>query len=150
MPAHVFLSPEWIEAIREIRNEYAGRVDEPAVEIAANITVTDTPFDESVVRGHVDTTGRTLVIEEGHIEHAHFGVEVTYEIAHQVFVDRDPATVMQIVLGGRVKLTGDSSRILMLAGATPPPDPDAETLGLAREILSRIDEITQITSDHDA
>ena len=142
---YLFLSPEWIVAVREIRDDFAGRVDQPEVDIAANVTVTEAPFDEPTVRGHVDTTGDAIAIDEGHIDHAHFGIEVTYEIAHQIFIERDPATVMQVVLGGRVKLTGDSSRILMLAGAAQPPDLDdtGEAVSLAREILARIDEITR-------
>ena len=88
----------------------------------------------------------TISIDEGHIDHAHFTVEMPYEIAHQVFVDRDPAQIMQIILGGRVKLTGDSSRVLALAGAATPP-PDGSETGLAREILRRIDAITHAPDD---
>ena len=142
----VFLSPEWIAAMREIRDEFAGRVDPPTLDLAANVTITDAPFDDPTVRGHVDTTGEAVAVDEGHIDHAHFGVELTYEIAEQIFVDRDPATVLQIVLSGRVKLTGDSARVLQLAGTMTPPDPDAEpdeaSAGLAREILARVDAIT--------
>ena len=146
MSTHVFLSPGWIVAVREIRDEYADRAEVPTVEIAANVTVTDAPFDEPEVRGHVDTTGSTVSIDLGHVDHAHFTVEMPYEIAHQVFVDRDPAQIMQIILGGRVKLTGDSSRVLALAGTATPP-PDGSETGLAREILRRIDAITHSPDD---
>ena len=147
MSVHLFLSPGWIVAVREIRDEYAHHADQIDIEIAANVTITDAPFDDAVVRGHVDTTGESFVIDEGHVDHAHFGVEMPYDIAHQVFIERDPATLMTIVLSGRVKLSGDSSRVLMLAGAAAPPDPDAENAGIAREILRRIDEITHLDPD---
>ena len=138
----MFLSEGWIVAVREIRDEFQSRFDPPAVDIAANITITDAPFDEPVVRGHIDTTGPVLMIDEGHIEHASFGVEMPYDIAQQVFVDRDPARVAQILFEGRVKLTGDSSQVLLLAGAAAPPGPTGDEVSLAREVLRRIDEIT--------
>ncbi len=142
MSAHVFLSPGWIVAVGEIRDDYADRVDPAAIEIAANITIPAAPFDETTVRGHIDTTGSALMIDEGHIDHADLGIEMPYDIAHQVFIERDPATMMAILMGGRVKLTGDSSKILLLVGAAAPPDPASKTTGMAREILHRIDEIT--------
>jgi len=139
---HPFLSPEWVVSVREIRADYADRVGPADFEVAANVTVTDPPFGTGPVFGHIDTTGPTLTIEEGHLDQPDFSIEVPYEIAKQLFVDRDPAQVMPALLGGRVKLTGDSSKILLLAGSIVPPPDDDELVLTAREVLQRIDSAT--------
>jgi len=104
---HEFLSPTWIDAVRAIRDDYTDRVEDPEVEIVANVTVTDAPFAEPTVRGHVDTTARPPSIDVGHVDHAQFGIELPYTLALQVFIERDPATVLTVMLGGHMKLTGD-------------------------------------------
>ncbi len=142
MLTHPFLSPEWIGAVREIRADYAGRTGPVEFDVAANVTVTDPPFGDGPVRGHIDATGPALTIEEGHLDHPDFSIEVPYEVARQLFVERDPAQVMPALMGGRVKLTGDSSKILLLAGTIAPPPGDDERVALAREVLHRIDAVT--------
>jgi len=140
--SHPFLSPDWIAAVRAIRADYTDGTTPPEFEVAANVTVTDPPFGTGPVFGHIDTTGPTLTIEEGHLDRPDFSIEVPYEIAHQLFVDRDPAQVMPALLGGRVKLTGDSSKILLLAGSIVPPPDDDKRVVMAREVLHRIDAVT--------
>lgn len=151
---HPFLSPEWIAAMRDIRADYAEHDREVEIDIAANVTVTDPPFGDGAILGHVDTTGPTLMIEEGHLDDADFGLEVPYAIAKQLFVDRDPSQVMPALMGGKFKLTGDSSKVLALASLISPPpsgatgvdalpeDADVPT-DVLRGIARRIDEITE-------
>jgi len=153
-----FLSPEWITAMRALRAEYAtaeAEVSEiaanrrDALEIAANVTVTSPPFGDGPILGHIDTTGPTLMLEEGHLDRADFGVELPYDLARQLFVERDPAQVMPALLGGAIKMTGDSSKVLALAGLLAPPatgaagDVDDATATLVRDIVRRVDEITE-------
>ncbi len=142
MPVHPFLSPEWIATVRGIRNEYDQRVEGPVVELAANVTVTATPFEDDV-RGHLDARGSTIMLEEGHLDNPDFTIEMPYDVARQIFVDRDPHSLIPVLLGGRVKLTGDSSKILLLAGVFTPPEADSEAAAVPREVLARIDAITQ-------
>lgn len=140
-----FLSQEWILAAAEIRDEYRDRVGPTEIAIRANVTVTEAPFDEPTIHGHVDTTGGAISLDQGHLGESDFHLEVRYELARTLFVDRDPQAILAALLGGQVKLTGDSSKILGLAGmATPAPD-GAEAGALAREIAQRIDAITDKT-----
>ncbi|MGZ0219192.1 MAG: hypothetical protein ACKVIY_09275 [Acidimicrobiales bacterium] len=142
MTVHTFLSPEWIVAMREIRADYANDEGEPDIQLAANVTVTNPPFGEGSILGHIDSSGPTLMIEEGHLDQPEFSLEVRYELAYQLFVQRDPAAVMPAIFAGQIKLTGDSSKVLMLAGQMAPPadgDPRRDQL---REIVARIDAIT--------
>lgn len=151
---HPFLSPEWIAAMRELRADYAEHDREVEFDLAANITVTDPPFGDGPILGHIDTTGPTLMIEEGHLDDSDFGLEVPYVIAKQLFVDRDPSQVMPALMGGKFKLTGDSSKVLALAALiTPPPGgatgvdaiPDDADISadVLRSLARRIDELTE-------
>lgn len=142
MTAHLFLSPEWIDAVSAIRDEYRDQVGPSPVEIRANVTVTDAPFDEATIEGHIDTTGGALTLDVGHLSESDFALEVPYAIAHQIFVDRDPQAVLGVLVGGQVKLTGDSSKILGLAGMAAPADPDNEAAKMAAEVMHRIDAVT--------
>jgi len=140
---YAFLSQEWITAVAAIRDEYRDRVGTAEVAIRANVTVTDAPFDETTVHGHVDTTGGTISLDQGHLDGSDFQIEVRYELARTLFVDRDPQAILSALLGGQVKLTGDSSKILGIAGMAAPPSEDSEDAALAREIAHRIDAVTE-------
>ena len=139
---HPFLSPEWIVAVRQIRDEYRHHVGSTEIEIRANVTITETPFDDPHVKGHIDTTGGALTLDEGHLDEHDFGIEMSYSVAHQIFIDRDPQAVVGILVGGQVKLTGDSSKLLLLAGMASPPAEGSAQGDLAREVIRRIDEVT--------
>ena len=139
---HPFLSPDWIAAVREIRDEYRDHVGPTEIEVRANVTITEAPFDTQEILGHIDTTGGALTLEEGHLDDHDFGIEMQYAVAYQIFVDRDPQAVMGVLIGGQVKLTGDSAKLLSLASMAGPPAEGSETADLAREIVRRIDEVT--------
>jgi hypothetical protein len=139
---HLFLSPEWIEAAGGLRDEYQHRVPPVEMAISVNVTITETPFAADVVRGHIDTTAGTLFIDEGHLAEADLTVEVRYELAHSLFVGRDLSAAMQAFFAGKIKVTGDSSKLLQIQ----PPSPDATVDPLAQELARRIDEITESPS----
>jgi hypothetical protein len=141
--AFPFLSPEWITAVAAIRDEYRDQVSTTSFPIRANVTVTDAPFDEPTVCGHIDTTGGALSIDEGHLDDSDFAIEMPYHLAEQIFVDRDPQAVLAILVGGQMKLTGDSSKILGLAGMAAPPEEGSETATIAHEVMRRIDAVTE-------
>jgi len=146
-----FLSPEWIQAMQALRTEYADHEREADFDLAANVTVTNPPFGDGPILGHIDTTGAIVMIEEGHLDHADFGVEVEWQLAKQLFVDRDPTQVMPALMGGGIKLTGDSSKVLGLAAVLAPPPgstgpdgvPDDVDVDVLRSLAQRIDEITE-------
>ncbi|MEM8707862.1 MAG: hypothetical protein AAGE98_15460, partial [Actinomycetota bacterium] len=106
---------------------------------------------DGAILGHIDTSGPTLTIEEGHLENSDFGIEVPWQVAKQLFVDRDPALVMPALMGGKVKLTGDSSKVLGFAALLAPPpgqeipipdDADVD-VDVVKGLMARIDEITE-------
>ncbi|MDE0607154.1 MAG: hypothetical protein OXH78_08370 [Acidimicrobiaceae bacterium] len=143
---HVFLSPGWIRAVKQIRDELESGAQETDSGVRANVTIVDAPFEVPIVLGHLDTNSGTLILDEGHLSNADFDVEMPYSLAFEIFVERDPSAVLPVLLGGQVKLTGDSSKILLLADFIGPPDDSddpAEGLGpVAAEIVKQIDAIT--------
>ncbi len=138
---HAFLSPEWISAVQDIRAEFIDHDGPVELDLAANVTVTDPPFGDGPVLGHIDTNGPTLMIEHGHLANSDFGIELPYTLARQLFVDRDAAAVMPALMGGQVKLTGDSSKVLMLASTFAPPADDQQ-VSIVREVVRRVDAVT--------
>lgn len=140
MTSHLFLSPEWISAARQIRNEYASQAPDPTDQVKANLVITGAPFGDADIEGHVDTTGGSIIIDEGHIDDPELTVKTDYETAKTFFVDRDPAKAMEAFMLGKIVVTGDVAKVLGFASAPPPTDPDE--LALANEIARRLDEIT--------
>lgn len=140
MTAHLFLSPEWIVEARKIRDDYADRAPAVTEEVRANLVITDAPFAVGEIAGHVDTTGGSISVDEGHIDDPELTVKTDYATAKTLFVDRDQAAAMEAFMMGKVLVTGDVSRVLAFA-STPPPT-NADELALANEIATRLSEIT--------
>jgi len=137
---HQFLSPEWIVAARALRDEYASQAPDPVDEVRANLVVTEAPFSDAEIHGHVDTTTGTLIIDEGHIDEPELTVTTDYATAKSIFVDRDPAKAMEAFMMGKILVTGDVAKLMTFASAPPPTD--ADQLALANEIAGRLSEIT--------
>ncbi len=138
--AYEFLSPDWIAAMRKVRADFADR--KFPHDFAANVTITNAPFDEPTICGHIDTTGPTPMIETGHLNKPDFSIQMPYELALDLFVRRETGAVMQALFSGAVRVTGDSSKLLMLAGELTPPPPGDPRRGELRELARRVDEIT--------
>ena len=134
---YVFLSIEWIDAAREIRLEYSERIPPPQVPMKANVVVTEVPFDENGVRGFIDTTTGSILLEPGELEDAELTVTTDYETARAIFVAQDVAKIMESFMMGKILVVGDMTQLLSL---TPPTDPDH--LALAGEIVARLERIT--------
>ncbi|HEX7095966.1 MAG TPA: hypothetical protein VF183_08780 [Acidimicrobiales bacterium] len=135
---YTFLSREWIEAVVQIRDEYADRMPAPTVVVRANVVVTDTPFGEDV-RGSIDTS-RGLALEPVELESPDFTVSLDYATAKALFVEQDPNAVVQAFFGGRIRLTGDASKLLAVPLAQPQDDDPAAQL--VAEIAQRVRAIT--------
>lgn len=128
--------------MREVRAEFGDRARSDAPELAVNVSISGAPFAEPTIRGHIDTSGPALTIDEGHLDRPDFSIEMPYDLALKLFVGRDLSAVTQALLGGAVKLTGDSSKVLLLAGELTPPPPDDPRHDELRALLRRVDEIT--------
>lgn len=140
MTQYAFLSPEWIDAARLIRDEFSGRTTTPVEEVRANVVVTNPPFSSDDIAGHVDTTTGAIIIDEGHVDDPELTVTTDYDTAFALFVDRDPAKVMESFMLGKILVTGDVAKVMGFAAVEPPSDP-AE-IELANEIATRLAAIT--------
>lgn len=137
MSAYPFLSPEWIDAAREIRSDFADRIPDPAVPLKANVIIKDTPFESGEIEGYIDSSDGSILLELGQLDEPELTVSTDYETAQALFVSQDMSKIMESFMMGKILVTGDVSRILSL---TPPTDP--EQIALGGELASRLSAIT--------
>lgn len=131
---HLFLSDEWIEAARALREEYAERIPDPPVAVRMNVVVSEIPHRDEQLEGHIDSSNGELIIDKGHIDEPELTITVDYETARAAFVTRDQQAVMQAFFGGKILVEGDASRLLVLQGQAPTDD--------ALEMYERLDAFT--------
>jgi hypothetical protein len=136
---HEFLSPDWIAAVTAIRDEYAGRLPESSFVVRANLVVTDVPFADGEVRGSIDTA-RGLAIEPVELDAPDLTAQLDYDTAKALFVEQDPQAIMQAFFGGKIRITGDASKLLTLP--LPRPGDSSPELDLLREISERVKAVT--------
>jgi hypothetical protein len=132
---HPFLSPEWIEAVREVRDRHAGQLAAPSTSLRMNQVITDVPFGEGTVATYLDTSAGSLVLELGALDDAEVTVTTDYETARRLFVDFDQAAAMQAFMAGKVKVHGDMMKLVALQGVVPAD-------GAARDIATEIQRLT--------
>ncbi len=138
MTTYAFLSPDWVEAAKQLRAEYADQLPEPAVEARINVVVTDVPHrDGGQMLGHIDTANGETLIEEGHLDDPELSVTVDYDTAKAAFVTRDQQKVMEAFFGGKILVEGDASRLLALQA-----DPPEDVAPLLYEMYERLNEFT--------
>lgn len=122
---HLFLSPGWIDAARQLRAEYEDQIPEPPIAVLINVVVTDMPHSEGRLEGHINSSDGQILIDEGHLDEPELTVTIDYATARTIFVKRDPQELMQAFFGGKILVEGDASRLLMLQ-AEPPTEPALE------------------------
>jgi len=137
LPKYPFLSAEWMDEAKKIREEYRAKSGPPAHSIKMNQVITDVPFGEGVVEAHLDTTSGQAEMAMGHIDDAEVKVTVPYTVAKAIFVDANPQAGMQAFMAGQIKVEGDMTKLMaMQAGAS------AADAG-ASEVQQRIKDITE-------
>jgi hypothetical protein len=109
------------------------------VSVRANVIVTEAPFAPSEVRGHIDTS-LGLAIAPGHLDQPDFTASLDYDTAKALFVAQDPAAVMQAFFGGKIRLTGDASKLLAIP--MPKPGQSGPEVDLLREVAGRVQAVT--------
>ena len=134
MSSYHFLSPEWIEAARRVRDEYADRLPAAPLSIRANVVVTEAPFDGGPVRAYVDTSSGALTLDLGALDQPELTIKIDYVTARRIFVDRDQNAAMEAFFSGRIVVEGDITKVLALQGQTADP--------VAEEIADRIADFT--------
>jgi putative sterol carrier protein len=129
-----FLTPEWIEAAKKVRDESGAPSNAPAHQIRMNQIITDAPFTDDEIRVHMDTTEGEIKLDEGHIDNPDLTVTVDWETAKAIFVDQNPQAGMQAFMAGKIKVVGDMTKLMAMQQQAPDP--------AAQEIATKIKDIT--------
>lgn len=133
--SHPFLSTEWIDAMRDLRERHSAIDPVVAVAVRCNLVITDVPFGDGTVHSHFDTTTGVVVMDLGHVESPDVVVTTDYSTARTLFIERDPQRAMEALFQGRVRVEGEVIKLMAMQTMTPPPG--AETI---------VDEIRALTS----
>ena len=131
-----FLSPQWIEAARGIRERYSADTAPIEVAVKVNQVITEVPFGDGELHAHIDTSNGDLDLELGHLDDPDATITLSYETARAVLVERDPAKVMQAFMSGGIQVDGDLMKIMAMQAATPQDD---LATAVAEEILAITD-----------
>ena len=121
MAKHPFLSQEWMDEARKVREEYKGKTPPIAHQVRMNQVITEVPFGDGTLESHMDTTSGELVMEEGHLDEVDLTVTLDYATAKAIFVEGNPQAGMQAFMAGKIKVQGDMAKLMAMQG-TPPDD----------------------------
>ncbi len=135
MAQYAFLSDEWMDAAKAIREEHSGAAGAPAHAVRMNQVITDVPFGEGTINAHMDTSSGELEMDTGHIDGADLTVTLDYETAKAIFVDGNPQAGMQAFMSGKIKVQGDMTKLMAMQSGTPDPS--------AAEVAKKIQDITE-------
>ena len=125
-----FLSTEWVAAARDIRDKYKAQTPPITVVVKINMVITQAPFDETIVKGFIDTSSGDMALELGELSDPEATVTTDYETASKLFVDQDPSAVMQAFMSGKIKIDGYMMNVMGMQTAIPQTC-DAATVALA-------------------
>ena len=113
MAQYPFLSDEWVDEARKIRQEYEGRAGTMAHQMKMNLVITEVPFGDGPIDAHLDTTDGNLKLETGHIDPADLKVTLDYATAKAILVEGNPQVGMQAFMAGKVRIQGDMTKLMM-------------------------------------
>ena len=134
MAQYPFLSDEWMDEAKKIREEYRGKTQPMAHKIKMNQIITDVPFGDGTVNAYMDSSSGEMEMEKGQLDDAEVTVTVDYATAKAIFVDQNPQAGMQAFMAGKIKVQGDMTKLMAMQQSTPDP--------VANEIAGKIKEIT--------
>ncbi len=134
---YVFLTDEWIEAARKVRDEAGGGGALPHA-VKMNLVIVETPdnpdFVDGKFEGHMDSSGGEMKMDKGHLDGPDLTVTVDYETARAIFVDQNPQAGMQAFMSGKIKVEGDITKLMAMQNTSPDPS--------AVEIATKISDLT--------
>ena len=116
-----FLSEEWVTGAHALQAEYKGRAAAPAAQARINLTITEVPADVSdgPISAKIDTTEGSADLELGSFEKPDASISLEYDTAKAFLVEGNPQVVMQAVMSGKVKISGDMTKVLALGQGAP-------------------------------
>ncbi len=138
MPKYPFLSEDWINEAKKIREELEGEAAAaaPAHPVRMNMVITEVTFGEGTVDAHMDTTDGDLKMDLGHIESPELTVTLDYMTAKAIIVDGNPQAGMQAFMAGKIKVQGDMTKLMAMQQTGAIDD-------AAGKVAARIQEITE-------
>ena len=116
---HAFLSDEWMNEARAIRERYADQTAKVTQPVKINQVVTDVPFGEGSIKSYLDTSSGDVVMELGELDDADATVTTDYATAKAIFVDQDPAAGMQAFMAGKITVQGDMMKLMAMQASMP-------------------------------
>ena len=128
MAKYAFLSKEWMEEARKIREEYKGKAQPIPHTIRMNLNITDVPHVDGVFQAHMDSSSGELEMEEGHMDSPELTVTLDEPTAKAIFIEGNPQAGMQAFMAGKIKIEGDMTKLMVMQSA--PVDPIAQEVGL--------------------
>ncbi len=135
MAKYQFLTPEWVAAARAIREELEGDAPAPAHVVRMNQIIIEVPFGEGELNAHMDTSDGTVKMDLGHLENPDLTVTIDYITAKAILVDGNPQAGMQAFMAGKIKVQGDMTKMMAMAGGAQDDS--------AAAIAAKIKEITE-------
>ena len=135
MAKYQFLTPEWVEAAKAIREEFEGEAPAPAHSVRMNQIITEVPFGDTDVKAFMDTSEGTMTLDLGELDNPDLTVTVDYETAKAIIVDGNPQAGMQAFMSGKIKVQGDMTKMMALQAGGQDP--------VAAKVAERIQEITE-------
>jgi hypothetical protein len=129
-----FLSPEWFDEVRAIRDRYADSAPPVPHKIRMNQIITGAPFADGDIKLYMDTSEGTMVLSLGELDTPDVTITTDYDTARKIFVDQDPQAGMQAFMSGKIKVQGDMAKLMAMQANGPD-----ET---AKKIADAIKEVT--------
>jgi hypothetical protein len=130
-----FLSSEWLDEAKKIRDEYHGKTPPAAHAVKMNQIITDVPFGDGTINAHMDTSSGDLEMDMGHVDAPDVTVTLDYETAKAIFVEGNPQAGMQAFMAGKIKVQGDMTKLMAMQSGAPDPT--------AQEVAGKIKDITE-------
>ena len=119
--AYQFLTQEWIDEAKRLRDEVGPPANPPAHTVRMNQVITDVPFGDGTVKVFMDTSEGDVNLDLGELENPDLTVTVDYETAKAIIVDQNPQAGMQAFMAGKVKVQGDMTKLMAMQTAQPDP-----------------------------
>jgi putative sterol carrier protein len=129
--SYPFLSAEWMDAAKAIREKYADQAPAITISVRMNQVITDVPFGDGDVHLYLDTSSGSLLMEGGELDTPDLTLTTDYDTAKKIFVDQDQAAGMQAFMAGKIKVQGDMMKMMAMQTSMPQDD---TTRTIAEEI----------------
>ena len=117
-----FLSDEWQEQARAVRDELGPDGGSLNQKVKMNLVINEVPTDVGggPIDAHLDTTGGDLGLDTGHLDNAELTLSLDYDTAKRILVDGDASAGMQAFMAGKIKvLDGDMSTLMTIQSGFP-------------------------------